>query len=98
MATVTHVFTIDSVAERLGEDPELLQAVVRNDDNLSYGSIISVYTGTDEAIAALTDDGIDELRQMLARARRSTAEWNDFLDSFVDDEQLIARIKAKSPR
>lgn len=25
-----------------------------------------------------------------------TQEWNDFLDSFVDDEELIARVKAKS--
>lgn len=24
--------------------------------------------------------------------------WNEFLDSFVDDEELIARVKAKSPR
>ncbi|RWJ45245.1 MAG: hypothetical protein EOR30_27785 [Mesorhizobium sp.] len=98
MATITYVFTIDHVAKKLGEDPELLQAIVSNDDNLSYGSIISVYDGTDEAITALTDDGIDELRQMLAHARRSTDAWNDFLDSFVDDEELIARIKAKSPR
>ncbi|TIU70316.1 MAG: hypothetical protein E5W13_28065, partial [Mesorhizobium sp.] len=72
MATITYVFTIDHVAKKLGEDPELLQAIVSNDDNLSYGSIISVYDGTDEAITALTDDGIDELRQMLAHARRST--------------------------
>lgn len=98
MATITYVFTINHVAKKLGEDPELLQAVVSNDDNLSYGSIISVYDGTDESITALTDDGIDELRQMLAHARRSTEEWNDFLDSFVDDEELIARVKAKSPR
>lgn len=98
MATITYVFTINHVAETLGEDLELLQAIVSNDDNLSYGSIISVYDGTDEAITALTDDGIDELRQMLAHARRSTEEWNDFLDSFVDDEELIARVKTKSPR
>ena len=98
MATVTHVFSIDYVAKLLDEDSELLQAITSNDDNLSYGSIISVYTGPDEAITALTDDGIDELRQMLAHARRSTEEWNDFLDSFVDDEELIARVKAKSPR
>ncbi|MBB3399702.1 hypothetical protein EV291_14241, partial [Rhizobium sp. BK068] len=25
-------------------------------------------------------------------------EWNDFLDCFVDDEELVARFKAKSPR
>ncbi|UXN66738.1 hypothetical protein N8E89_19365 (plasmid) [Phyllobacterium sp. A18/5-2] len=98
MATITYVFTINHVAKKLGEVPELLQAIVSNDDNLSYGSIISVYDGTDEAITALTDDGIDELRQMLAHARRSTEEWNDFLDSFVDDEELIARVKTKSPR
>ncbi|RWO99816.1 hypothetical protein [Mesorhizobium sp.] len=98
MAAVTHVFSIDYVAKLLDEDPELLQAIVSNDDNLSYGSIISVYTGPDEAIAALTDDGMDELRQMLADARRTADEWSDFLDAFVDDEELITRIKAKSPR
>lgn len=98
MATVTYVFTINHVAKKLGEDPELLQAMVSNDDNLSYGSISSVYDGTDEALTALTDDGVDELRQMLAHARRTADEWNDFLEAFVDDEELIARIKAKSPR
>lgn len=98
MATITYVFIISHVANMLEEDPELLTAIVRNDDNLSYGNIISVYDGTDEAITALTDDGVDELRQMLAHARRSTEEWNDFLDSFVDDEELIARVKPKSPR
>lgn len=58
MATITDVFTIAHVAKKLGEDPELLQAIVNNDDNLSYGSIISVYDGTDEAITALTEQGL----------------------------------------
>ena len=44
MATVTQVSTLDYVAKMLGEDPELLEAIVWNDDNLSYGAIISVYT------------------------------------------------------
>jgi hypothetical protein len=95
MATVTYVRTIKFVAEILEEDPELLQAIVSNDDNLSYGSIISVYTGDDESVTALTDDGMDELEQMLKDARRTSQEWNDFLDSFVDDELLVARIKSK---
>jgi hypothetical protein len=98
MATVTHVFSINYVAKLLDEDSELLQAIVSNDDNLSYGSIISVYDGTDEAITSLTRDGIEELEQMLAHARRTTDEWNDFLEAFVDNEELIARVKAKSPR
>jgi hypothetical protein len=98
MATVTYVRTIKFVAQVLEEDPELLQAIVSNDDNLSYGNIITVYTGDDESVTALTDDGMEELEQMLSHARRSPDEWNDFLDSFVDDRELIVRIKAKSPR
>ena len=98
MATVSHVFSIEYVAKLLDEHPELLQAIVSNDDNLSYGSIISVYTGPDEAITSLTREGLEELEQMLAHARRSTEEWNDFLEAFVDDEELIARVKAKSLR
>lgn len=98
MATVTHVFSIDYVAKLLDEDAELLQAIVNNDDNLSYGNIISVYTGPDEATTSLTRDGMEELEQMLAHARRTADEWNDFLEAFVDDQELTARIKAKSPR
>ena len=44
MAAVTHVCTLDYVAKMLGEDPELLEAIVYNDDNLTYGAIISVHT------------------------------------------------------
>ena len=98
MATITYVFTLKHVAKMLGEDPELLEAIVSNNDNLTYGNIISVYDGTEEAITALTDDGIDELRQMLAHARRSNVEWNDFLEDFVSDPDTIALVKAKSPR
>lgn len=98
MAAVTRVFSIDYVAELLDEDADLLQAIVSNDDNLSYGSIVSVHTGSDQAITSLTRDGMHELEQMLADARRTTESWNDFLTDFVDDEQLARRIKAKAPR
>jgi hypothetical protein len=98
MATVTHVCTIAHVAEMLGEDQDLLEAIVRNDDNLIYGSIISIYTGQEESITALTDDGIEELGDMIREARLTTQNWHDFLDDFVNDPELVARIKAKSPR
>ena len=70
MATVTHIFTIEYAAKLLGEDPELLEAIISNDDNLTYGTIIYVCTGTDESVNTLTEDGIDELRDMLKDARR----------------------------
>jgi hypothetical protein len=98
MATVTHICTLDYVARMLGEDPELLEAIVYNDDNLTYGSIISVYTGPDEAITALTDDGIDELTDMLRDARLTAETWHQLLDDFLSNPELAQRFKAQPPR
>lgn len=98
MAAVTHVCTIDYVAKMLGEDVELLEAIISNDDNLTYGNIFSVYAGADETVTALTDDGIEELKDMIRDARITTKTWHEFLDDFVDDAELVTHIKAKSPR
>ncbi len=35
---------------------------------------------------------------MLSYGRRSPETWNNFLKDFVDDEELIDRVKAKYPR
>ncbi|WP_426037741.1 hypothetical protein [Cypionkella sp. TWP1-2-1b2] len=98
MSAVTHVCTIDYVAKMLDEDVELLEAIAYNSDNLTYGSIISVYVGPDETITALTDDGIEELTDLIKAARLTAKTWYEFLDDFVDDTDLVLRIKAKSPR
>ncbi|MBV2143776.1 hypothetical protein KUG47_09730 [Falsochrobactrum sp. TDYN1] len=98
MATVTFVYTLEYVAEMLEEDVDLLQAIIYNDDNLTYGNIITIVTGDDQTTSALTDDGIDELRQMLADARKSAAKWQEFLDCFVDDQEVVERVKTYSPR
>jgi hypothetical protein len=96
MATITYVRTLEYAASILEEDVELLEAIVSNDDNLSYGAIISVYTGPDQAITALTDSGVLELADMLREARRSTKTWHEFLDDFVDDPELAARLKSQA--
>ena len=98
MSAVTHVCTIDYVAKMLDEDVELLEAIAYNNDNLTYGSSISVYVGPDETITALTDDGIEELTDLIKAARLTAKTWYEFLDDFVDDTDLVLRIKAKSPR
>ena len=92
MATVTHVSTVDHVAKMPGKDPVLLDAILCNDDNLIYGHIVSVYTGTGESITALTNDGIEELQDMPAAAPRSTKDWHDFLRDFAADPDIIARV------
>ena len=98
MATVRRTYSLDYVATILGESVELIDAIVSNDDNLSYGTIISVRMGLDEAIISLTDDGIDELRSLITDARCSPDEWEFFLQSVVADPEIIERVKAQSPR
>lgn len=98
MATVTSVCTIKYVAELLNEDLEMIEAICDNSDNLSYGNIISVNTGDDVAITTLTDDGIEELKDMLRDARQSQEDWLNFLEYFVEAPDIIARVKENGPR
>ena len=98
MATVSQVYTLEYVATMLGENPEMIEAIVSNEENLTYGAIIKVHTGPDAIITALTGYGVVELRDMIAEARCSPTEWDQFLDDFVDDPDIIARVKAQAPR
>ena len=95
MATVRHVFMLDYVADMLGEHPDLIDAIVSNDDNLTYGSIVSVSFAPEDSRTALTGDGIDELRDMITAARQSPDEWDQFLEDFVDDPDVIKTVKAR---
>lgn len=98
MAETTDVKAVSYVATMLGEDPDLLEAIVSNEDNLSYGDIVTVWVGPDDTISALTDDGIDELRTMLADARRSSVTWREFVRTIVSDPYTVARFIEKGPR
>ena len=98
MPTVGRVYTLEYVATLLGEDLEMLEAIVSNDDNLTSGSIVAICTSPDESITSLTDDGVDELSGMITCARRSPAEWDELLESFVGDQDIINRVKAQNPR
>ena len=98
MAVVTHVRTIEYVAKLLEEDIDLLEAIICNDDNLTYGNIVRVYASPDQATSALTDDGVEELTDMIRAARKTTKTWHKFLDDFVDDPDLVSRTKAQSLR
>jgi hypothetical protein len=91
---------LDYVADMLGEHPDLIDAIVSNDDNsnddnLTYGSIIRVSFAPDDRRTALTDDGINELRDMIVTARQSPKEWDQFFEDFVDDPDVIKTVKAR---
>jgi hypothetical protein len=98
MAAVTHLCSLDFVASILDKDVDLLEAIVVNDDNLTYGAIVIVQTGSDEAITVLTSGGISELRDMLALARASERTWHKFLDDFVSDQAVIERFRSSARR
>jgi len=46
----------------------------------------------------ITAHGIEELRDMLTSARRSSDDWRSFLEDFVSDPDVIARVKENGPR
>ena len=99
MAQTGYVLTLERVAEILDEDLKLIETIVANDDNLSFGSIVYVEMAAgNDSITALTADGVEELGQMLAGARSSQQEWNLFLADLGADPQVIARVITKLPR
>jgi hypothetical protein len=93
MAVTTYVCSIEQVARQLNEEQDFIEAIVSNDDNLTYGNIVSVQIGEDDYITALTDHGIEELRDMLSSARVSIDEWHCFLEDFIDNPKMIDRVK-----
>lgn len=97
MAAVQHVLTLDYVASILGEHPELIDAIAANDDNLSYGSIITISAGPDDFKTAITPDAVDELRDLLADLRSSPDIWDDFLQANFDDPDTIENVKRHKP-
>ncbi|SFF78868.1 hypothetical protein SAMN05518801_101533 [Novosphingobium sp. CF614] len=98
MAVVSHVFMLDYVASMLGEHPDLIDAILSNPDNLTYGSIITVSSGPEEYRTAITADAIDELRDLIADNRRSPEEWEFFLDNVIYDQETLEIVKNHTAR
>ena len=76
----------------------LIQAILNNNDNLSYGSIISVAMGPDEWQTAITSQGIEELQEFIADFRQSPEDWDGLLHSIIDDPDIIQAVKNHKPR
>jgi len=98
MARTTNVYTITHVATILGESLELLEEIVSNDDNLDYGDIVTIWTGDDETITSLTDDGIDSLRAFIRDVRTWPGGIHQFLIDSLCEHDAIERIIAEEPK
>ncbi len=67
MAAISHVFTITYVDELLGEDEEWLHEL--SIDMFAEDGRVRIYRGHDDAVTAFTEDGIDNLKQIIADLR-----------------------------
>ena len=98
MGSDTYVCTIDYVAKRIGENLELLEEIAGNPDNIDYGEMIDVVTGTDEAIIAFTSRGIENLQEFIVDVRTSHGGMRQFLIEQDCDPARVERIVANEPR
>ena len=67
MAGISHVFTINRVAEMLGESEDWLHELLIN--MFSEDGCLRVYGVGEDGVTALTDDGIECLKQIIADER-----------------------------
>lgn len=96
MARVTHVFSLAHVAGMIGENPELLEVIAANSDNIDYGEMIDVVDGTEAGIKTFTERGIENLQELLADIR-SWPGIRQFLINEQCEPELIERIMAEQP-
>ena len=82
MGRDTQVYAMDHVAKMINEDPELLDVITANSDNIDYGEMIYVAINTDEDITALTRRGIESLQEFIADVRT----WPGGMRQFLIDE------------
>jgi hypothetical protein len=67
LAAISFVFAITYVAELLGEDEDWLHELSIDMD--PEDGRLYVYRGKDDALTAFTDDGIENLKQIIADLR-----------------------------
>ncbi|OCP35046.1 hypothetical protein [Ensifer sp. LC163] len=94
MARSRFIYTLKGVAGMIGENLELIEEVTANSDNIAEGELIYVRDGSEDGTKGLTENGIDDLRDLLADIRT----WDGGIRQFLVDEQcdpeMIERIMA----
>ncbi|WP_431323167.1 hypothetical protein [Rhizobium sp. YTU87027] len=94
MARSRIIYTLKEVAEMIGENLELIEEVTANSDNISEGELLCVRDGSEYGTKGLTENGVDELQDLLADIRA----WDGGIRQFLIDEQcdaeMIERVSA----
>lgn len=94
MARSRIIYTLKEVAEMIGENLELIEEVTANSDNISEGELLYVRDGSEHGTKGLTENGVDELQNLLADIRT----WDGGICQFLVDEQcdpdVVERVMA----
>ena len=94
MACSRFIYTLKEVAGMIGENLELIEEVTANSDNIAEGELVYVRDGSDDGTKGLTENGIDDLQDLLADIRT----WDGGIRQFLVDEQcdpeIIERVMA----
>jgi hypothetical protein len=94
MARSRFIYTLKEVVGMTGENLELIEEVTANSDNIAEGELVYVRDGSEDGTKGLTENGVDDLRDLLADIRT----WDGGIRQFLLDEQcdpdMIERIMA----
>lgn len=94
MAGSRFIYTLKEVAGMIGENLELIEEVTANSDNIAERELVYVRDRSEDGTTGLTEDGIEDLRNLLADMRT----WDGGIRQFLLDEQcdpeMIERVMA----
>jgi len=83
MARSRFIYTLKEVAAMIGENLELIEEVTANSDNIAEGELVYIRDGSEDGTRGLTENGIDDLQNLLADIRT----WDGGIRQFLTDEQ-----------
>ncbi|KQT05443.1 hypothetical protein ASG42_21260 [Rhizobium sp. Leaf391] len=94
MARSRIIYTLKEVAEVIGENLDLIEEVTANSDNISEGELLYVRDASEYGTKGLTENGVEELQNLLADIRT----WDGGIRQFLVDEQcdpdVVERVMA----
>lgn len=92
MARSRFIYTLKEVAGLIGENLELIEEVTANPDNIAQGESVYVRDGSEDDIKGLTENGVDDLRDLIVDIRTWDGGIRQFLIDEHCDPEMIERI------
>jgi hypothetical protein len=94
MARSKHIYTLKEVAVMIRENLELLEEITANSDNIAEGEMFYVRDGSEDGTTGLTENGVNDLQELLADIRTWDGGIREFLKREQCDPEIIERILA----